>query len=140
MLAQQQPAEVREHAARRVVRVRLRVREQVVRAVVARPGDRKALVLLAVRQQQQHAQRSRRLARPARQQPARAGRNTEPAHRVHEEPERLRGRAISIRAERHVHRPVHAQRVQSAQVQQHRPSHPLHHRHAQLRVTLVVLS
>ena len=99
MLAKQLPAEVREvDAARRVVRVRLRVREQAVRAVVARPGDRKALVRLAARLQQQHAHRSCRLLRPVQPQLARARRDAEPAHGVHEEPERGGGRACRVRA------------------------------------------
>ena len=116
------------------------VRRQVVRAVVARPVERRAPVRHAVHQQEQHAQLTRRLVQSVRPQPMRARRNVEPAYGVHEEPERGRGRARRVRDKRHVQVPVHAQRVQSAQVHQHRPPHPLQQRHAQLRVLHVVLA
>ena len=48
--------------------------------------------------------------------------DAEPVHRVHGEPERVRGCALRVHAERTVHRPVHDERMQSAQAHQHRPS------------------
>ena len=130
VLAQQQIADVRQEDAARRVRVSHRVREKVVRADVALLVNSRVLIRHAVRQQQQHAQRSRRLVRPVRPQPARAHRDAEPAHCVHEEPVCVRGCALRIPAGRHVHRPVNAQRVQRAHFHQHRPPHPLHQRRA----------